>query len=81
LAGSVAAARSRQLLDSRPVPAVLSGLVLLAISFLAYAIVSGLDFSTLAALGVSFTIIIAIELAGIVALGLAAWTRVRELYR
>jgi hypothetical protein len=81
LAGSVAAARSRQLLDSRPVPSVLIGLVLLAISFLAYAIVSGLDFSTLAALGVSFTIIIAIELAGIVALGLAAWTRVRELYR
>ena len=81
LAGSVAAARSRQLLDSRPVPSVLIGLVLLAISFLAYAIVSGLDFSTLTALGISFTIIIAIELAGIVALGLAAWTRVRELYR
>jgi hypothetical protein len=81
LAGSVAAARSRQLLDSRPVPSVLIGLVLLAISFLAYAIVSGLDFSTLAALGASFTIIIAIELAGIVALSLAAWTRVRELYR
>jgi hypothetical protein len=81
LAGSVAAARSRQLLDSRPVPSVLIGLVLLAVSFLAYAIVSGLNFSTLAALGVSFTIIIAIELAGIVALSLAAWTRVRELYR
>jgi hypothetical protein len=81
LAGSVAAARSRQLLDSRPVPSVLIGLVLLAISFLAYAIVSGLDFSTLSALGISFTIIIAIEIAGNVALGLAAWTRVRELYR
>jgi hypothetical protein len=81
LAGSVAVARSRQLLNSRPVLAVLTGLALLAISFLAYAIVAGLAFGTLTALGAGLTVVTAVELAAIVALGLAAWTRVRELYR
>ena len=42
LAWSVAVARSRKLLSSRPVPAVLAGLALLAMSFLAAAIVAGL---------------------------------------
>jgi hypothetical protein len=41
LAGSVAVARSRGLLRSRPVPGVLAGLALLAASFLAAAIVAG----------------------------------------
>lgn len=81
LAWSVAAARSRQLLNSRPVPAALTGLALLAISFLAAAIVAGLAFSTLTALGAGLTVVTAVELAAVVALGLAAWTRVRELYR
>ena len=80
LAGSVAVARSRQMLTTRPVPAVLIGLALLAISFLAYAVVAGLAFGTLAALGAGLTIVTAVELAAVVALGLAAWTRVRELY-
>ncbi len=80
LAGSVALARTRQMLSSRPVPAVLAGLVLLAVSFLAYAVVAGLAFGTLAALGAGLTAVTAVELAGVVALGLAAWTRVRELY-
>ncbi|HEY7260634.1 MAG TPA: hypothetical protein VH589_04015 [Trebonia sp.] len=81
LAGSLAAARSRGHLSARPVLAVLAGLALLAISFLAAAIVAGLSFSSLTALGAALTIVTAVELAGIVALGLAAWTRVRELYK
>ena len=81
LAGSLAAARSRGHLSARPVLVVLVGLALLAISFLAAAIVAGLSFSSLTALGAGLTIVTAVELAGIVALGLAAWTRVRELYK
>ena len=80
LAGSVGIARSRRMLESRPVPGVLIGLALLAISFLAYAIVAGLAFSTPAGLGAGLTIVTAVELAAVVALGLAAWTRLRELY-
>jgi len=80
LAGSMAAARSRGLLRAHPVPSVIVGLVILAVSFLAAAIVAGLTLSTLTALGAGLTVITAIELAGIVSLGLAAWTRLRELY-
>ena len=80
LAWSVATARSRGLLNSRPAGAVLVGLALLAASFLVDAIVAGLDFNTLTALGVSLTIVAAVELAAVMALGLATWTRVRELY-
>jgi hypothetical protein len=80
LAGSVAVARTRGMLSSRPVPGVLAGLVLLAVSFLAYAIVAGLAFGTLTALGAGLTVVTAVELAAVAALGLAAWTRVRELY-
>jgi len=79
LAWAVATARSRRMLNSRPVPFVLAGLALLAISFLAAAIVAGLAFGTLTALGVALTVVTAVELAAVVALGLAAWTRVREL--
>jgi hypothetical protein len=67
------------MLSSRPVPPILAGLALLAISFLAAAIVAGLAFGTLTALGVALTVVTAVELAAVVALGLAAWTRVREL--
>jgi hypothetical protein len=81
VAGAVASARSRGMLRSRPVPGALSGLVLLAVSFLAAAIVAGLAFGTLTALGAGLAAVTAIELAGVAALGVAAWTRVRELYR
>jgi hypothetical protein len=81
LAGSVAAARSRGLLRSRPVPSALTGLALLTVSFLAAAIVAGLAFGTLTALGAGLAVVTAVELAGVAALGLAAWTRVRELFR
>jgi hypothetical protein len=81
LAGAVAVARTRQMLHSRPVPVILAGLTLLAISFLAYAVVAGLAFATLTALGTGLSIVTAVELAAVAALGLAAWTRVRELYR
>ncbi len=81
LAGALAVARTRQMLRSRPVPVILVGLALLAISFLAYAVVAGLAFATLTALGVGLSIVTAVELAAVAALGLAAWTRVRELYR
>jgi hypothetical protein len=53
---------------------------LLAISFLAAAIVAGLAFGTLTALGAGLTVVTAVELAAVAAVGLAAWTRVRELY-
>jgi hypothetical protein len=79
LAGSVAVARSRRMLNSRPVLGALTGLALLAISFLAYAIVAGLAFGTLTAVGAGLTVVTAVELAAVIALGLAAWTRVREL--
>jgi hypothetical protein len=81
LAGAVAAARSRELLRSRPVPIVIVGLALLALSFLAAAIVAGLAFDTLPAQGAGLAVVTAVELAGVAALGLAAWTRVRELYK
>jgi hypothetical protein len=79
LAWAVTVARSRKMLSSRPVPPILAGLALLAISFLAAAIVAGLAFGTLTALGVALAVVTAVELAAVVALGLAAWTRVREL--
>lgn len=80
LAGALAVARTRQMLRSRPVPVILAGLALLAISFLADAVVAGLAFATLTALGVGLSIVTAVELAAVAALGLAAWARVRELY-
>lgn len=80
LAGAMASARSRGLLRAHPVPSVIAGLVLVAVSFLAAAIVAGLSFSTLTALGAGLTVVTAVQLAGVVVLGLAAWTRVRELY-
>jgi hypothetical protein len=80
LAGAVVVARSRGMLSARPVPFVLIGLVLLALSFLAAAIVAGLDFGTIGALSASLTIIDAVRLAAIVLLGFAAWTQVRALY-
>jgi hypothetical protein len=80
IAWAVVTARSRKMLNASPVALVLAGLALLAISFLAGAIVAGLAFGTLTALGVGLTIVTAVELAAVVALGLAAWTRVRELY-
>ena len=81
LAGAIAAARSRGRLRSRPVPSTLTGLALLAVSFLAAAVVAGLAFGTLTARGAGLAVVTAVELAGVAALGLAAWTRVRELYR
>lgn len=81
LAGAVVTARSRQLLNSRPVPVVLAGLGLLTLSFLAAAIVAGLALGTLAALATGLTVVTAVELAAFVALGLAAWTQVRAVYR
>lgn len=81
LAGALILARERGYLRTRPVPGVLAGLVLLAISFLAAAIVAGLAFGTLTGLGAGLAVTAALELAAIVVLGLAGWTRVRELYR
>jgi hypothetical protein len=42
--------------------------------------VAGLAFGTLTALGAGLTVVTAVELAAVVALGLGAWTRVRELH-
>lgn len=81
LAGSLVAARERGYLRARPVPSVLAGLVLLAISFLAAAIIAGLALSSLTAVGAGLATTAAIELAAVVVLAMAAWTRVQELYR
>lgn len=81
LAGSVVAARSRGLLQSRPVRGAVTGLAVLVVSFLAAAVVAGLAFGTLTALGAGLAVAAAVELAGVAILGLAAWTRVRELYK
>jgi hypothetical protein len=80
LAWAVASARSRQLLRGNSVRAVLAGLLVLAASFLAAAIVAGLALGTLTAQGAGLAIVAAIELAAFAVLGLAAWIRVRELY-
>jgi hypothetical protein len=80
LAWAVAVGRSRRMLNSRPVPFVLAGLALLAMSFLAAAIVAGLAFGTLTALGAALTVVTAVELAAVAVVGVAAWTRVREMY-
>ena len=58
-----------------------TGLALLAVSSVAAAIVAGLAFGTLTALSAGLTVVTAVELAGAVALGLAAWTQVQELYK
>ena len=58
-----------------------AGLALLALSFLAYAIVAGLALGTLTALAAGLTVVTAVELAAIVSLGLGAWAQVREIYR
>lgn len=81
LAGSLVEARKRGYAQTRPVPGVLVGLALLGISFLAAAIVAGLAPASLTALGAGLAVAAAIELAAVVVLGLATWTRVRELYR
>jgi hypothetical protein len=81
LAGSVASARQRGLLRSGPVQRVLIGLAVLAVAFLAAAVVAGLAFGTVSALGAALAIVTAVVLAGVAAMGVAAWTRVRELYR
>jgi hypothetical protein len=80
----LAAARMRGYLQSRAVPVVLVGLALLSAAFAATAVVAGLVLgpdATLTGLRVGGSIRYAIELAAVVALGLAAWTRVRELSR
>jgi hypothetical protein len=79
LAWSLVNARARQQLNSQPVPVVIVGLALLALSLVAYGVVAGASFSSLGALGAGLTVATAIYLAGVVALGWAAWTRVREL--
>lgn len=81
LAWAVASARKRQMLGASPVPRVLAGLALLAASFLIGAIVAALALGTPTALGAGLAVTAAVELAAIVTLGLAAWTRVREVYR
>lgn len=81
LAGSLFLARSRGRLRSRPVTGVLLGLVLLAVSFLGMAIVTALTISSLTAFGAALAVVTAVGLAGAIFLGLAAWTRVTELYR
>lgn len=81
LAGSVAAARSWGMLRARPVLGVLTGLALLAVSFLAAAVVAGLAFGTLPALGAGLAVVTAVALAGFAALGVAAWTQLRELHK
>lgn len=80
LAVSLSVARTRGHLTSRPAAGVWLALVLLAVSFLATAIVMAVSIGSITALGVALAITTAIALAGAVILGLAAWTRLTELY-
>ncbi|HLK02392.1 MAG TPA: hypothetical protein VKU39_21125 [Streptosporangiaceae bacterium] len=80
LTGSLYLARSRGRLRARPVTGVLLGLALLAVSYLATAIVTAITISSLTALGAALAVTTALALAGAVLLGLAAWTRVTELH-
>jgi hypothetical protein len=81
LFGALAAARAQGGLSSRAVPVTLAGLATLAAAFAAGAAVSAAVFgpnATLAGLRAGVLIVVAIEMAAVVVLGLAAWLRVRE---
>ena len=79
LAWSLVNARTRAQLNSPALPVIIVGLALLALGQVADGIVAGASFSSAAALGAGLTVATAIYLAGVAALGWAAWTRVREL--
>ena len=81
LVGALAAARAQGRLPSRATPVTLAGLASLAAAFAASAVVSGAVFgpnATLAGLRAGVLIVVAIQMAAVVVLGLAAWLRVRE---
>ncbi|HVB44465.1 MAG TPA: hypothetical protein VNF47_17440 [Streptosporangiaceae bacterium] len=82
LLGALAAARTQRYLFSRAVSMVLAGLVILAVSFAAAAVVAGVVFgpgATLTGIRVGLPIAITFELVAVAVLGLAAWMRLREL--
>jgi hypothetical protein len=82
LLGALAAARTEGYLPSRAAPIALGGLVILAVAFASFAVVSGVVFgpnATLTGIRVGIPIAITIELIAVATLGFAAWTRVREL--
>ena len=81
LAWAVFNARTRRLLTAKPVPIVLVGLVLLAGSYLVFAVVAGLSLSWGSSLSTALSIGTAVQLAAMASLGFATWTRVAELYR
>jgi hypothetical protein len=81
LFGALAAARAQGGLPSRAAPVTLAGLASLAVAFAAAAGVSGAVFgpdATLAGLRAGVLIVVAIQMAAVVVLGLSAWLRVRE---
>lgn len=81
---SVAAASVSGSLRSRAVPAVLGGLGLLTAAGVALSVVASLVFgpnATLTGLRIGPSIVTAILLTAIAALGLGAWSQVRELAR
>ena len=81
LFGVLAAARARGGLTSRAAPVTLAGLACLAMGFTAAAVVSGAVFgpdATLAGLRAGVLVVVAIQMAAVVVLGLAAWLRVCE---
>lgn len=75
-------ARSRGMLATAPVPAVIAGLVMAAVGFVVYAIVAGIVFTpsgTLTGLRVGIGLTNFILMVGVAVLGSAAWIRVGEL--
>ncbi len=82
LAASLAIARNQRFLISRPMPAVLAGLGLVAASFLTQAITAGVVYGpggTISGLRVGLSIAYALQMLGAAALGYAAWLRTAEL--
>lgn len=67
---------------SRPLELVLAGLAVLVAAFIAYAVMAGLVFgSNLSLTGVRVgpSVVIGIQFVAVVVLGMAVWTRLREL--
>jgi hypothetical protein len=82
LAQVLISARSKGMMQSRPVSLVITGLLVLAVGFIGGAIVSGLVFTpqgTVKGLRIGVSIVNTILFVGVVILGLAAWARVGEL--
>ena len=80
---SVGLARMRGLVTSRATRGVLAGVTALAASYVAFAVAAGLESgpgATMDGLRIGFSAVYVLQTAAALVLGIAAWTKVRELY-